>query len=140
MERKPSRITAEEFDTALRLGIPLMQQMTYRTECLEAGYARFRMQFDERHIRPGGTISGPLLVMAADAALFAMTMSVVGMELMVVTSNMNIHFLRKPPQGDVIAEATMLRKGRRSIVGQVFLYSSGESEPIAHVTGSYAIP
>lgn len=140
MERKKSLISAEEFEAAIRFGIPIMNQFSFRMECLEAGYARMRMQFDERHIRPGGTISGPLLVMVADAALYAMVMSVLGMELLAVTSNLNIHFLRKPSPVDVIGEATMIRKGRRNIVGQVMLYSDGEAEPIAHVTGSYAVP
>lgn len=140
MERKPSRISAEEFENALRFGIPMMNNFSYRMETLEEGYARLRMQFDERHVRPGGTISGPLLVMVADAALYAMVMSVLGLELLAVTSNLNIHFLRKPSPVDVIGEATLLRRGRRAIVGQVYLYSDGESEPIAHVTSSYALP
>jgi uncharacterized protein (TIGR00369 family) len=140
MKREASRITAEEFENALRFGIPFTNQFSYKMECLESGYARMRMQFDERHVRPGGTIAGPLLVMVADAALYAMVMSVLGMELFAVTSNLNIHFLRKPSPVDVIGEATMIRKGRRMIVGEVLLYSDGESEPIAHVTGSYALP
>jgi len=140
MERKPSRISAEEFDAAIRFGIPIMNSFSFKVECLEAGYARLRFQFDERHVRPGGTISGPLLVMVADAALYAMVMSVLGMELLAVTSNLNVHFLRKPAPTDVIGEATLLRHGRRNIVGQVHLYSAGESDPIAHVTSSYALP
>lgn len=140
MDRKPSRITAEEFDAAIRFGIPMMNHFSFRMETLEAGYARMRMEFDERHVRPGGTIPGPLLVMVADAALYAMIMSLQGMELLAVTSNLNIQFLRKPAPTAVIGEATVLRHGRRSIVGQVHLYSETESEPIAHVTGSYAIP
>lgn len=140
MQRAASRITAEEFETALRFGIPMTQQFTFRMECIEAGYARLRASFDERHVRPGGTVSGPLLVMVADAALYAMVMSMIGMELMAVTSNLNIHFLRKPAIADVIAEATMLRRGRRTIVGHVLMFSEGENEPIAQVTGSYALP
>ena len=138
--RNPSKITAEEFELAIRFGIPMMNTFSFRMECLEAGYARLRMQFDERHVRPGGTIPGPLLVMVADAALYAMVMSVLGMELLAVTSNLNIHFLRKPSPVDVIGEATLIRHGRKNIVGQVLLYSDGESEPIAHVTSSYALP
>lgn len=140
MERQASKITAEEFEAAIRFGIPIMNNFSFRMECLEAGYARLRMQFDERHVRPGGTITGPLLVMVADAALYAMVMSVLGMELLAVTSNLNIHFLRKPSPVDVIGEATMLRHGRRNIVGQVYLYSDGDADPIAHVTSSYALP
>jgi acyl-coenzyme A thioesterase PaaI-like protein len=62
------------------------------------------------------------------------------MELLAVTVSLNVQFLRKPRQADLIAEATVLKHGRRLIVGQVLLYSDGEAEPVAHVTGSYAVP
>ena len=140
MERKPSRITAQEFEAAVRQTIPLSEMFPFRVECLEAGFARLRVHFDERQIRAGGTISGPVIMTLADTALYGVVLSVLGMELLAVTSNLNVHFLRKPKQADLIAEAMLLRQGRRSIVGQVLMYSDGESEPVAHVTGSYAIP
>ena len=140
MERKPSRITAEEFESVLRQTIPFSEAFVFNVECLEAGFSRVRVKFDQRQTRAGGTISGPLLMTLADTALYGMVMSLLGLELFAVTSSMTIHFLRKPRQADVIAEATLLRQGRRSIVGQVLMYSDGESEPVAHATGSYAIP
>ncbi len=140
MERKPSRISAEDFETAVKQTIPLSEVFPFRVECMEFGYARLRVCFDERHVRAGGTVSGPVLMTLADTALYGLVLSVLGMELLAVTSNLNIHFLRKPKQADLIAEATLLRKGRRIVVGQVLMYSDGETEPVAHVTGSYSIP
>ena len=140
MERNPSRISAEDFETAVKQTIPLSEVFPFRVECLESGYARLRVCFDERHVRAGGTVSGPVLMTLADTALYGMVLSVLGMELLAVTSNLNIHFLRKPKQADLIAEATLLRQGRRIVVGQVLMYSDGEVEPVAHVTGSYSIP
>ena len=140
MERNPSRISAEDFETAVKQTIPLSEVFPFRVECIESGYARLRVCFDERHVRAGGTVSGPVLMTLADTALYGMVLSVLGMELLAVTSNLNIHFLRKPKQADLIAEATLLRQGRRIVVGQVLMYSDGEVEPVAHVTGSYSIP
>jgi acyl-coenzyme A thioesterase PaaI-like protein len=66
MERKPSRISAQEFETAVRQTIPLSEMFPFRVECLEAGFARLRVHFDERQIRAGGTISGPVIMTLAE--------------------------------------------------------------------------
>jgi acyl-coenzyme A thioesterase PaaI-like protein len=140
MDRKPSRISAQDFEDAIRQTIPLADILKFRVECLEAGYSRLRLNFDERQVRSGGTISGPILMTAADTALYGVVMSLHGMELLAVTSSLTIHFLRKPKPADLIVEGTLLRQGRSSIVGQVLLYSDGDTEPVAHVTGSNALP
>jgi uncharacterized protein (TIGR00369 family) len=140
MDRQPSKVAAHEFEAALVRTIPLAELFTFRVECLESGYARLRVVYDDRQVRAGGTVSGPVIMTLADTALYGMVLSVLGMELLAVTVSLNVSFLRKPRQADLIAEATLLKHGRRLIVGQVLLYSDGEAEPIAHVTGSYAVP
>ena len=57
-----------------------------------------------------------------------------------VTSNLNINFLLRPGPTDLIAEARIIRLGRRLAYAEVQLYSEGISEMIAHATGSYVIP
>ena len=57
-----------------------------------------------------------------------------------MTTSMTINFLRKPGQFGVIAEARILKLGKRLAYGDVLLYSEGEDEPVAHVTGTYSIP
>ncbi len=59
---------------------------------------------------------------------------------MAVTTNLNINFLRKPGRGDLIADAKLLKVGKRLVVGEVGIYSEGEPEPVAHVTSTYSIP
>ena len=34
----------------------------------------------------------------------------------------------------------ILKLGKRLAVGEVYLYSDGSDEPVAHVTGTYSIP
>ncbi|RYF72935.1 MAG: hypothetical protein EOO29_27530, partial [Comamonadaceae bacterium] len=41
---------------------------------------------------------------------------------------------------DVLGVCTLLKVGRTLAIGDVFLYSEGQDEPIAHATGTYAIP
>ena len=64
----------------------------------------------------------------------------IGQVEMAVTTNLTINFLRKPSQNDIMAEARILKLGKRLAVGEVTLFTVGEAEPVAHVTGTYSIP
>jgi len=57
-----------------------------------------------------------------------------------VTTNLNINFLRKPAQRDLIAEAKLIKLGKRLAVGHVTIHSDGEEEMVAHATATYSIP
>ena len=102
--------------------------------------ARVRYRFTESMIRPGGTVSGPTLMSLADAAMYAAILANLDGQEMAVTQNLNINFLSKPGQADLIGDAEILRLGRRSAMLEVRLYSDGNDVMVAHVTGTYAIP
>ncbi|MGB9316933.1 MAG: PaaI family thioesterase, partial [Pseudolabrys sp.] len=91
-------------------------------------------------VRPGGTISGPTMMELADFAMYVAVFSVAGPVPMAVTTNLNINFLRKPGRGDLVADAKLLKVGKRLVVGEVAIYSEGEPEPVAHVTSTYSMP
>jgi uncharacterized protein (TIGR00369 family) len=100
-----------------------------------------RERFHERMLRPGGTISGPTLMALADVAMYVVLLSAIGPVGLAVTTNLTINFLRKGAPGqDVVAEARLLKLGKRLAVGEVSLMSAGSPEPIAHVTATYSIP
>jgi acyl-coenzyme A thioesterase PaaI-like protein len=40
----------------------------------------------------------------------------------------------------LISECRLLKLGNRLAVGEVSIFSEGEEEPVAHVTGTYSIP
>jgi len=101
---------------------------------------RVRRQFHESYIRPGGTISGPTMMELADFAMYVAVFSAIGPQPLAVTTNLNINFLRKPARADLIAEARLLKVGKRLTVGEILIYSDGISEPVAHVTSTYSIP
>jgi len=109
-------------------------------ECVDYGNIRVKRRFQEDSIRPGGTISGPTMMELADFAMYVAVFSVAGPIPMAVTTNLNINFLRKPGRGDLVADAKLLKVGRRLVVGEVTIYSDGEGDPVAHVTSTYSIP
>ncbi len=135
-----SRLTARQFADLTRRTTPLAAVFGLEVEVLEAGRARVRLPFRGEFIRAGGTVSGPAMMMLADYALYAVIMSVAELGEGAVTSNLNTTFLRRPQAVDVIAEARLIRCGKRLAYGEVTLFSDGEPEPVAHATGTYALP
>ncbi|AAZ28602.1 PaaI family thioesterase [Colwellia psychrerythraea] len=100
---------------------------------------RHRVGQDE--LRPGGTVSGPVMMTTADVALYVAILGEIGLVPLAVTTSLTINFLRKPsPQMDIIGKCTLIKVGRILVVGEVELYSDGEAEPVAHVIGTYSIP
>ena len=102
--------------------------------------ARVRKAFNPNSIRPGGTISGPTMMGLADFALYVAIFSAIGPQTLAVTTNLNINFLRKPEQADLIADARLMKVGKRLVIGEVTLRSDGEDDPVAHVTATYSVP
>lgn len=103
------------------------------------GYARLVLTPDERHLRPGGIISGPTLMMLADAAAYAALLSGTDAAKMAVTTNLNITFLRAAPAGtDIVQDARVVKWGRRLSV--LVCETSAAGRPVAHTTMSYAMP
>ena len=109
-------------------------------ERVDYGSIRVRRQFHEDTIRPGGTISGPTMMELADFAMYVAVFSAVGPMPLAVTTNLNINFLRKPAPADLLADAKLLKVGKRLAVGEVAIYSDGLAEPVAHVTSTYSLP
>ena len=109
-------------------------------ERVEYANIRVRRHFEEGSLRPGGTISGPTMMELADFAMYVAVFSAIGPQPLAVTTNLNINFLRKPGKGDLIADARLLKIGKRLAVGEVTICSDGALEPVAHVTSTYSIP
>lgn len=102
--------------------------------------ARMRCDYHERHLRPGGTISGPTMMALADLALYVAILGQIGPVGLAVTTSLNYNFLRKPGPVALIADARLLKLGKRLAVGEVALFSQGDSEMVCHATGTYSIP
>jgi len=108
-----TRISIEEFEALGQREIPFVELLGYRVDQLDDGSASVRAPYDDRFLRPGGTISGPVLMGLADYAAYAAILSRIGNVPLAVTTNLNINFLRRPVPGDVIAMARVIKLGRQ---------------------------
>ncbi|HCP01387.1 MAG: thioesterase [Alphaproteobacteria bacterium] len=135
-----SKITPEAFNDLTDRELPIAANCGFRAEEIGDGAARVRAPFSAYLTRPGGTISGPVMMALTDFGMYAALMGAIGPVELAVTTNLNINFLRLPAPVDVIAHCSVIKLGRRLAVIEVTLYSEGDSAPIAHATGTYSIP
>lgn len=138
--RMEAAIGIAELETLIREGVPLVGSFGVTVEALEPGFARLRMPYRDDFVRPGGTITGPALFGLADVALYAAVLSRIGRVELAVTTSMTINFLRRPTPGPVIAEARILKLGKRLAYGDVLVFPEGGDEPVAHAGGTYSVP
>ena len=104
------------------------------------GSACVRQAHRQAFIRPGGTISGPTMMALTDFAMYIAVLTAIGPVLLAVTTNLTINFLRKPGATDLLAEARLMKLGKRLAVGEVGIRSADRLELVAHATSTYSIP
>jgi len=99
-----------------------------------------RLKVSEKHLRPGGTVSGPSMFGLADVCFYLVILSNIGPKALTVTTSCSIDFMRKPAPKDLIAKARLLKLGKSLAVGDVLLFSEGMEMPVAHANVTYSIP
>ncbi|MEE9334811.1 MAG: PaaI family thioesterase [Granulosicoccaceae bacterium] len=136
------KLSVAEYNQIAEQHMPFAQQMGLQLESITASGVVMRAVYNEEFLRPGGTVSGPVMMALADAAMYALVLSRIGPVELAVTTNLSINFLSRPLPGDITAQARLLKLGKRLAVGEVSLYSDDGSvdAPVAHVTATYSIP
>lgn len=100
-----------------------------------------RALVDDKHLRPGGTVSGPTMFALADVAVYLAILAMIGPKALAVTTNCSIDFMRKPvANANLRADVRLLKLGRVLAVGDVLIYSEGEEKPVARASLTYSIP
>ncbi len=136
------KITPEEIEDLAAKELPWAIDMGLKVEEIGERRCRVRLPYRSRFLRPGGSVAGPLLMGLADFSLYVAVLSAIGRVELAVTTSLTCNFLRRPGPRDVLAEARLLKLGKRLAYGEVSLYSDGERDagPVAHVTATYSIP
>ncbi len=116
----------------------------YFVESIEPGVATLRLEPDNRHLRPGNTVSGPTLFTFADIAAYVVILAHIGPVALAVTTNLNINFLRKPTLQTLHCRCRIMKLGKRLCVVEADIYPANEdaggNASVAHATATYSIP
>jgi len=134
------RISIDKFENLIRQQVPFIAALGAHLKKLGKGTATMRMSGKAEFLRPGDSVNGPVLVALVDVAMYAAIMSLIGRSEITLTTNLNINFLRPPPLGELVAEARMIKLGKRLAVMEATVFSEGHDEPVVHATGTYSIP
>ncbi|GAF55719.1 MULTISPECIES: PaaI family thioesterase [unclassified Psychrobacter] len=130
--------TKEEISAFMALEFP---QTKCVVETVNENGATLSHEIGINELRPGGTVSGPVMMAVADVAIYVAILGRIGIVPLTVTTSLTINFLRKPSaDARIIAECTLMKVGRTLIVGEVSLYSEGSDDVVAHVVGTYSVP
>jgi len=133
-------MTAEDVNALLRKAYPQLNEHlgSYRTIEVGPGSCVVRLDADERHLRPGNTVSGPALFTLADIGGYACVLSHAGPDALSVTTNIDINFMRKAEAGTIDGHCRILKLGRSLMVFDIDIVAGGST--VAHATGTYSIP
>jgi uncharacterized protein (TIGR00369 family) len=139
---QPARLTASELEQRLSQEFPEAFNPATGLSILEVwhGGSRVRLAVRKDSLRPGGTVSGPTIMMLADVAIYVALLATIGWQPLAVTTNLNINFLRRPAPRPLEAACRILKLGRRLAVGDIAIRSEGEEDMVAHATSTYSIP
>jgi len=141
-EMAAPKLSVKELERLLSADSPKLfnPQSGLAIEAVWHGGCRVRRHFDPRSVRSGGTLSGPTLMALADFAMYVAVLGSIGWVPAAVTTNLNINFLKMPAPRDVVAEARLIKLGKRLAVGEIGIRSDSEEDLVAHATCTYSIP
>jgi len=136
------KLTRKELAERLRLEFPEASHTIgdYEIEEVWHGGCRLRLRYDKRALRPGGTLVGAAMMSLGDFAMYVAVLSAIGWVPLAVTTNLTINFLKKPAARDLLAQARLIKLGKRLAVGEIAIRSDGDDDLVAHVTSTYSIP
>lgn len=109
-------------------------------------WGEMTLQVGDEHLRPGGTVSGPVMMALADVAMYATLLGQLPRDqlsryVLAVTTSLNINFMHKPlADHDLQARCQLMKLGKRLAVGEVWIRSAGQDAVVAHSTLTYSIP
>lgn len=133
------KMTIDELNTFMEEAFPQVKD-DFVIEDLHDTEITVRLKVTDKHLRPGGTVSGPSMFGLADVCFYLIILGNIGPKALTVTTNCSIDFMRKPAPKDMIAKARLLKLGKALAVGDVLLYSEGTEKPVAHANVTYSIP
>ncbi|MBB4304771.1 uncharacterized protein (TIGR00369 family) [Rhodobium orientis] len=135
-------MSADEVIALLDREFPQIHEggQSYFIEGIAPGAASLRLHAAARHLRPGGTVSGPAMMTLCDLAAYVVILAHIGPVALAVTTNLNINFLNKPEPGDIVADCRLLKLGKRLAVTECRMHSVASDTIVAHATATYSIP
>lgn len=121
------------------LRAPFLRPYGLVLERLRAGECTLQVPFRKRFERPGGVVSGPVFMAAADVAMWLAVLSRLGPHDRSVTVDLSTAFLRPVRREGFRCRARIVKLGRRLVYGIVEC-TTADGEMAAHHRVTYVRP
>jgi uncharacterized protein (TIGR00369 family) len=145
IEAKLPDLSCRDLENLIIEKLPLIDHNNEVAEHVSKTAVRIRMPYRPEYMGQdiwqdsgGGVFSGPKVMGLADTSMYVCMHAALGRDVVAVLSNLVITFLRPALAKDLIAEAKIIRIGRRLAYLETYLFSEGGAEPVAHATSSFA--
>lgn len=141
MSQTQSAVSAAEINQFVTATYPALSRAGVVCTRAARGQVETVWPYQASELRPGGYVSGVTQFALADASLWFVTFTLIGLEAMAVTSDLQLTFLRPARGGDLHGRGTVLSQGRRRVHGSVSLWVGEDRDRlVAHATGTYMVP
>jgi acyl-coenzyme A thioesterase PaaI-like protein len=126
--------------------LPAIDQHGELVEVIREGELQIRLPFRPEFMgldvwKDSGArvYSGPTVLGFTDTAMYACIVGSLGADALGIIQSMTTNFLRPAKEADLVAKVRILRRGKRSIYLEAFVYSDGDAEPISHTTATATV-
>ncbi|MEM9189761.1 MAG: PaaI family thioesterase [Myxococcota bacterium] len=133
-------LNKEEIEAFLAREFPQALELGFEIAAMEPTGVTLHLKVEERHLRPGGTVSGPVLMTLVDTSAYLSILGRLGEIGLAVTTDLQVHFLRRPTGPVIVAECELLKLGRRLAVAATRIHQTGDGALVAHGVTTYSLP
>ena len=103
------------------------------------GRATVRMVAAQRHLNPAGTVHGGAIATLMDSAMGSAVYSTAQTEdASTATIEMKVTYLEPAHEGEIVAEARVIKRGRRVTISEAEATQDGEM--VAHAISTFTSP
>ncbi|RZA07346.1 MAG: PaaI family thioesterase [Moraxellaceae bacterium] len=138
MSFKQNQPQAQHITALISQSVPLSDMQGFYVYHISLPSVHCILPFKQTQVRHGNTISGPIIMALADAAMYALLLAIDENNLTAVTRDFQIQFLSRPAAQDLVAVAHLIKDSARHSLMRVEILSN--EKLVAHVTGSYSKP
>ena len=125
-------VTVEDLNGILTEA-PFLKSYGFTVKTCAPGECTVLVPFMQSLERPGGLVSGMMLMGVADVAMWLAIMTLRGTAERWVTSDMKTAFLRGAREEDILCTARVLKPGKRSMYGTAECHGASSGLVAHHV-------
>jgi len=122
----------------MKTDIPFWALLGMEVVDVKKGWGKVRLPFTKKLSQPDGYAHGGAIFSPADAAVAIALLGMIDRSETLLTVEMKINYIKSVKEGDIIAEAKVVHKGKRTALGDVEVRNS-EGELVAKGLATYMI-